>query len=108
MLQNNYLVKYIDHAIIWFLPAILLIIAPLLTLPYGFYNFLRLVVTIACILIVYRNIRLKLKFDIFIFVFVLLAILFNPIAPIKLSKEIWMPIDFISSAIFIFHYFKRR
>jgi hypothetical protein len=32
--------------------------------------------------------------------------LFNPIVPIYLSREAWLPIDLIVACIYLFNYFK--
>ena len=39
-------------------------------------------------------------------IFALILILYNPIFPVHLTREIWMPINFITSGIYIFGYFK--
>lgn len=39
------------------IPAVLLILAPLISFPYGFYMFLRLIVTITSIIIIIYNIK---------------------------------------------------
>ena len=39
------------------IPAVLLILAPLISFPYGFYMFLRLIVTITSIIIIIYNVK---------------------------------------------------
>ena len=87
-------------------PAILLIIAPILPLPYSFYIFLRYFITISSLLVIYR---LFLKACLIIELettvgMIVVAILYNPIFPIYLSKEMWLPINFITSGLYFWYY----
>jgi len=62
-------------------------------LPYGYYQFLRLFVTIVSgisAFAAYKNNNQELAI-----IFALVLILFNPLIPIYLSKGIWIPIDII-------------
>ena len=38
--------------------------------------------------------------------FGLILVLYNPVIPVKLSRELWMPINFITSGIYIYGFFK--
>ena len=78
--------------------AILLFVA-LLDLPYGYYQFLRLVISGSMIYLIYteRNTLYKWK----IFVYAALTILFNPIFPIYLTREIWITIDILSGIVLL-------
>ena len=62
-----------------------------LPLPYGYYTFLRIVVTITLVWAAYvsdlRNEKSLL------WIFGVLAILFNPVIKIILPKELWIIID---------------
>lgn len=87
---------------IWIIPAILSIIA-LAKLPYGYYQFLRTVICIAAAYLAYREYQLDDKVTIWAVVFALLAILFNPIIPIHLSREIWAFFNVMCAAVFIIH-----
>jgi uncharacterized protein DUF6804 len=65
-------------------PILLLIgLAPL---PYGYYTFLRILVCASCIYLAkkYHN-----RFTARSIIFGLLGILYNPIIPIHLTREIW-------------------
>ena len=83
--------------IIYITAALLLIaIAPL---PYGYYTLLRIVVTgvlIWAAVIAYDRQNPTLPW-----IYGILAVLFNPVIPIYLSREIWLPID-IGTAAFLF------
>lgn len=83
-------------AVIYITSAMLLIaVAPL---PYGYYTLLRLVVTGVFAWAGY--ITYKRNNNVLPWVFFFLAVLFNPVVVIHLSKEIWMVID-IAVCIFL-------
>ena len=90
------------------IPAALLILAPLISFPYGFYMFLRLIVTITSIIIIIYNIKTVGGVNEITILFGLIAILYNPIIPVNLTREIWMPINFVTSGIYIYSLFKIR
>lgn len=90
------------------IPAVLLILAPLISFPYGFYMFLRLIVTITSIIIIIYNIKAVGGVNEITILFGLIAILYNPIIPVNLTREIWMPINFVTSGIYIYSLFKIR
>ncbi len=92
------------------IPAILLIIAPILPLPYSFYIFLRYVITISSLLVIYRlysQAFLIIELETTIGMIVI-AILYNPIFPIHLSREMWLPINFITSGLYFWYYNQRK
>lgn len=71
----------------------------ILSLPIGYYTYLRIAVSIAALIIIIQN--YKQGFSIWNMLFVLLVILFNPIFPIYFNnKEIWIIIDFAAALIF--------
>jgi hypothetical protein len=74
----------------YYIPAVLLLLA-LLPLPYGFYTLLRLVVTICAVVIAYYHWQSGGKGVAFAMGFI--ALLFNPLTPVYLTREIWAPID---------------
>jgi Family of unknown function (DUF6804) len=81
----------------YYIPAVLLLLA-LFPLPYGFYTLLRLVVTICAGVIAYHHWQSGGKGLAFSMGFV--ALLFNPLIPVYLSREIWAPIDLGLSVFF--------
>ena len=93
-------------SLVLIIPGVLLIIAPIISFPYGFYTFLRLVVTIAAIIVVVSSLKNKGGANNISIIFGLITILYNPLIPIHLSREIWMPINFITSGIYFFYLFK--
>ena len=66
--------------------------------PYGFYELLRWIIFISSIVVAWGFYNAKLSA--WTFIFGAIAFLFNPIAPIYLNKESWVPIDFIGSVLF--------
>lgn len=66
--------------------------------PYGYYIFLRWVIFIASIIVAWGFYKSKLTA--WTFIFGAIAFLFNPIAPIYLSKSSWVAIDFITATLF--------
>ncbi len=87
---------------IWIVPAILSIVA-LAQLPYGYYQFLRIVICIAATYLTYREYQLDDKITIWAVIFALLAVLFNPIIPVHLKRDIWAVFNIICAIIFIAH-----
>ncbi|MFC4635492.1 DUF6804 family protein [Dokdonia ponticola] len=85
--------------------ALLLFIA-VFHLPAGYYRFLRVVVFIGALLVVYRNRKDWLFWTI---LFACIVILFNPILPIYLYKRsIWMPLDIIVGILFLIEGFLKK
>jgi hypothetical protein len=87
---------------IWIIPAILSIVA-LAQLPYGYYQFLRIVICIAAAYLTYGEYQLDDKVTVWAIVFALLAILFNPIIPVHLKRDLWAVFNIICAIIFITH-----
>ena len=68
--------------------------------PYGYYIFLRWITCIASILVIFQ--AFEKNIDWAKVVFIIIAILFNPLTPIHLSRSIWIPLDIITAILFIF------
>lgn len=79
--------------------VIILLTLALLKLPYGYYTFLRIIVTGVSIYLAYLYYEEENK--IFTYIFSFIALLFNPLIPIYLSKSIWNVFD-VLVAIFYF------
>ena len=91
-MKNEIILKVVRIVI-----AALLLLA-IATLPIGYYTFLRIVVCIASVVLCVVYFENKKPLAI---IFGAIAILFNPILPIYLSKEIWIPIDVITAIIYV-------
>jgi predicted branched-subunit amino acid permease len=93
--------------LVWIVPSVMLIVA-LAKLPYDYYTLLRLVVTI-CALVIAAEIYRREAISIWLCVFAALALLFNPVFPVHLTRAIWAPIDIGCALIFLAHmYFERE
>jgi len=86
--------------------SILLVIALFSISEYGYYLFLRWVVFLSAIYVVY--LFMGYKRTNWIWVIVIIAILFNPIIPIYLNKEIWQIMDIIVAILLIITIFKAK
>jgi hypothetical protein len=72
--------------------------------PYGYFVFLRWIVTAGAIIMIINAFNKDIVWA--KVSFIIISILFNPIAPIHLSREIWIPLDIIVGFIFILGYLK--
>lgn len=90
-------------AIIYINSALLFL--AVLPFPYGYYTLVRIVTASAFIRIAVVEYK-KDASSVMIWVLILVAILFNPIIPIHLTKPIWMPLN-IAASIFLLFYNKR-
>tara|TARA_B100001123_G_C15108753_1_gene946601 strand:- start:765 stop:1082 length:318 start_codon:yes stop_codon:yes gene_type:complete len=95
-------------ALFLLIPGCLLILAPIISFPYGFYTFLRLAVSVSAGIIIYNFYKAKSGIDEVSIIFAIILILYNPIIPIHLTREIWLPINFVSAGIYFYGYYKIR
>jgi len=86
-------------SILWIIPAIMLLVA-MLPMPYGYYTFLRIMVGLASGFIAYVVYSETRDIGPWAVTYAFIALLFNPIAPIHLSREIWLPVDLFTSGVF--------
>jgi len=79
-------------------------------LPISYYKFLRILVSIGSIAMIYNLLLLKSKNYAWVLIFAIILIFFNPIAPIYLHrKTIWMPLDIITGILFlVFAFIKKK
>jgi hypothetical protein len=90
------------------IPAIFLCVVPFFKFPYGIYTLLRIVVTLSAAFVIYDNYKKLNKVNATIVIFSIILIVFNPIFPIRLNRELWLPIDLITAAIYFYYYIKFR
>lgn len=69
-------------------------------LPYCYYILLRWITCITSILVAFQ--AFEKNIDWAKVVFIVIAILFNPLAPVYLSRSTWIPLDIITAILFIF------
>jgi hypothetical protein len=85
--------------LVYLIPILsLLFIAFVYPLPYGFYTLNRIITTFFSLIAAVQTWETKCSFSC---VFIFVAILFNPIAPVHLTREIWKFIDVIAVLPFI-------
>lgn len=75
-----------------------LLLAAAAPLEYGFYAVLRIAVTVVAIWIALASVRSRQVG--WVVVAIIMAILFNSLIPVWLSKEIWVPID-VAGAVLV-------
>ncbi len=81
--------------------GVMLLVAPL-AWPYGYYRMLRLIVVAACGTTAFAAWESGRTF--WVTSMLLLGLLFNPIFPVYLSRDIWLPIDLLAGGVFIASY----
>ncbi len=91
------------HFNVWlFLVALLLFIA-IVDLPYGYYKILRVIVSLAALVMLAYEYRSR-NFVFFIYLFLIL-IFFNPLIPIYLDKSTWQVLDPLAGLYFLIRAF---
>ena len=83
----------------------LLSLIALLELPYGYYTFLKIAVTLCASITAYLLYEKDNKHLVF-WLCVCVAILFNPVIPIHLTREIWSAFNVLVAGLFGFLAFK--
>jgi hypothetical protein len=84
------------------IPCIIAVVMLLLALapwPYGYYQVLRFVVCGAAAYVAVTAYNWHKIWAVWLFGFI--AVLFNPLIPIHLSRELWQPIDVVSDFVFL-------
>ena len=94
--------------LIFLIPGIFLCIVPFFKFPYGIYTLLRIIVTLSAAFIIYVNYKKINNVNSTIVLFSIILIIFNPVFPIRLNRELWLPIDLTAAAIYFYHYMKIR
>ncbi len=79
--------------------AALMLFGALAPWPYGYYQLLRFLVCGVSAYVAYIAYSWQKLWATWLFG--IIAVLFNPLLPIHLSREIWQPIDVICAIIFI-------
>ncbi|MGB2762113.1 MAG: DUF6804 family protein [Minisyncoccales bacterium] len=95
-------IRNIKFSIIPGIIASTLLLLTFLDWPYGYYNFLRIIVAGAAIYYAYYLYQKLKELDLWFWGLIAIAIIFNPIVPIYLGdKTIWIIIDVIAAIFFI-------
>lgn len=84
--------------------AIIILLIAFGRLPYGYYTFVRIFI---CGVSVYSAFLLMKKDSNYLgWLFIIIGILYNPIIPIYLTREIWQYLNIITATIFIVKIFR--
>jgi hypothetical protein len=67
-------------------------------LPYGYYQLLKIIVCGAAVYMAYLAYKWQKIWAVWLLGFI--AVLFNPLLPIHLSRDIWQPIDIACAFVF--------
>jgi hypothetical protein len=92
---------------IWLAPAALLVIA-VIPLPYGYYTFLRITVCGVSAFLAYREVVAASGISIWAIFLGGIALLFNPLIPVHLTRYIWFFIDLACAVFLVGHFLARR
>ncbi len=96
------------HWLVWFGPAIMLVIATLPLLPFSYFYLVRFVVCAAALFLAVRDYRREKGFGLWSIVFGVMAVLFNPFLIIPLPFMIFEPIALAAAAVFAVHWIVNR
>jgi len=80
--------------------AVLLFIGLIPNLPYGYYVFLRWAVCILCGLQMTAIAHDKSNRG-WLWAFAVIAVIFNPLIPIHLKKDVWQVVDFCTGVVLL-------
>lgn len=80
-------------------PSIFLFGALVDGLPYGYFQVLRIVVTLSSAVIAFSMYENKKIF--WAWLFGIIAVIFNPFMPIRLRREVWIMIDVAVGFLFV-------
>lgn len=76
-------------------------------LPYGYYTFLRIAITLGALAILTKEVQKDV--NLLGITFIGIVVLFNPIIPIHFfKKSLWMPIDILTGILFLVYGFKEK
>jgi hypothetical protein len=95
--------KHIKNFLIWFFPAVMLLIASLpLSIPFPFIFILQIVVTVCAIVIAYFLFTQKPQYYLpWAIVFIVIALVYNPIIHFNITMGISLPMHLLVAILFI-------
>lgn len=91
------------HWILWAGPVVMLV-AALLPWPYGYYNFLRFCVSGAAIFLAYQQWTHDEAASKWVVALTGIALLYNPLVPVHLTREIWTVVNVGTAMAFVGHF----
>ncbi|UIY29687.1 hypothetical protein LZK73_01890 [Neorhizobium galegae] len=86
------------------MPVVLSTVA-VLPLPYGYYSFLRLAITLSAAYLAWEAYREKDAFNGWALILSMVALLFNPLMPVYLDRGSWFVIDLAVAGIFAMRWY---
>lgn len=87
-----------SHIFWLMLCMVALLLIAILEMPYGYYQFLRLALCGTVVYSLYNDEALRQK-DVLKWSLIGMAILYNPIFPIHLTKDIWAMLNLVAAGI---------
>ena len=71
-------------------------------MPYGYYTLVKMLVCGFSAVLAYQNYKAANdKLSAWAWVFLFIAIIFNPLIPLHVQKEVWMVVDTVTGALFL-------
>lgn len=98
--------KIIINNLLWLVPIALLLIG-LFSLPYFYYQLMRWAICGCAAYIAYQHYKEK-GCDFLTVSFAAVAILYNPVEPIRLYREAWEVINIITVIVFIYGWIQAK
>jgi len=86
--------------------AVLMLLGALGEWPYGYYKFLRWITCAVALFVAFMAYDWHKLWATWLFGFI--ALLFNPLIPVHLSRQLWQPIDLICAVLFVLSVFILR
>ncbi|MEH6474979.1 MAG: DUF6804 family protein [Sneathiella sp.] len=91
------------NPLVWLIAGVMCAIA-ILPFPYGFYVFLRICIFAAMAYFIYFEHKLKGTVTNWVIGFTIFAILYNPLVPLSLGREIWTIVNLVTIGALAAHY----
>ncbi|MHB9132623.1 MAG: DUF6804 family protein [Armatimonadota bacterium] len=86
------------HLIPSLIASVLLLVA-LAHLPYGAYRFVHIITCVAATFVAYHAYKRQQSWA--VWAFVVVAVLFNPLVPVHLTRDIWQVCDVLAATMFV-------
>jgi hypothetical protein len=86
--------------------VLLLAVAPM---PYGYYTLVKILVCGFSAVLAYQNYKTANdSLSAWVWCFLIIAIAFNPLIPLHMQKEVWMVVDAVTGALFLWLTYETR
>ncbi len=93
----------VTDSLLHMIPAGMLLIA-IGRWPYGYYMLLRVVILASALLLAGLIYQQAKTFTLWVGPFVVVAIVFNPIVPLHLTRGVWSILNVATAALFVGHF----